>query len=202
MALKDYHVIEDLVPSGGWRYMQMWNGEPIRIPVTGSAKSAEDLLRQVLEFRVMQNIEIEDLEQDVAEYIKKVSVQNDRFKGRNIGKPRIRAKRPIIYDIRDWVDKSLEERPRIVTIHEAMERAAICAKCPQNIEWKTKCGSCNDEVEYRSRALRKIPSSKYDDAMKACRLHLVHLVSAIFLDQDHLPGKSSGAPEHCWMPKK
>lgn len=202
MALKDYHLIEDLRPVGGaWYYTQVWEGHDVRIPFSGSAKSARDLVEQVRDFRIKQGIELGDIEFDVATFVKRYSPQNDRFKGRNIGQPKIREIEPMIYQLRAWVNSIAEQKPRLIIRQEAMERADICAKCPLNIKWETKCGDCNDEVNFASQCVRKIPSTAMDGVLKACRAHKIHLLSAVFLDQDFLPKRSESAPDTCWLPK-
>lgn len=205
MTFLDQGVIDSVKPiGGGWRYLQEFQGKTWRIPAEGSANSAEDLVKQVREFRITAGIELGDPFLDVCEYVKKVSPNNDRWKGRVKGAPRNREITPLIQHLREWIDRTAANHPRFVLNEEARQRAIVCLKCPQNIRWHLSgCGDCNEEVHRRSYLLRQGKDvSPESDSMCACRLHRVHLASAIFLDQDFLPQRHTDAPTQCWMPQQ
>jgi len=195
-------VIDGVKPiGGGWRYLQVHQGETWRIPAEGSAKSAEVLVKQVIDFRVSAGIELGDPFRDVCDFILKVSPPNDRWKGRVKGSVRVREITPMIQHMREWCDRTAMAKPRFVLNEEAHKRAIVCMLCPQNIRWETEgCGSCNDEIHRRSYLLRQARSVPEDEALRACRLHRLHLPSAVHLDRDFLPNRHVDAPIECWVP--
>lgn len=201
MSLDDFGVITALKPiGGGWRYPQPNGGIIQRIPTIGSAAHCRALVKMVTEYRAANGIEMGDVEQDIADFIKKASPQNDRFKGHRVNTARPRPLTPLIHEVRQWIDNLAPERPRIVDQSEAIARAEICIKCPQNIAWKiNNCADCNKEVEYRSQNLRGVIEFGLDDALRACRLHKMHLGAGVFIDVDHHPERSSEAPTQCWV---
>jgi len=204
MNFLDHGVIDGIKPTGGgWRYLQAHQDTTWRIPAEGSANSAEDLVKQVESFRATNGIEIGDPFADVCDFIKKVSPRNDRWQGRKIGQPRVREITPLIQDLRMWCDNIAIAKPRFIFIDDARQRARTCMTCAQNVRWQVSgCGACNEEVERRSYLLRQARSvPPEDDALRACRLHRVHLPSAVHLDRDFLPPRHVDAPMPCWMPQ-
>lgn len=204
MTLEEHGVIVALKPSReGWRYEQEWLDRLWRIPETGSAANGDKLVEAVESFRATNGLPPGDPVRDVAEYIKRVSPNNDRWKGRKVGAPRIREITPMISDLRAWVDETAARKPRFVLNEDAKARALICLACPQNINWEVSgCGACNDEVERRSYLLRQAKTVPGELALKACRLHRCHLPSAVHLDRDFLPPRHPDAPGPCWAQKK
>lgn len=201
-TLEDYGVSTAPKPiGGGWRYEQEHLGQLWRIPHSGSAGTGEKLVQAVIDFRASAGVAPGDPVAEVAEYIKRVSPPNDRFKGRQIGQPRVREVTPLIHFLRQWLDEVAAQRPRFVSNEDAQGRAIACLKCPQNIRWEvTGCGACNDEVTTRSYALRKSKGVAGQDALKGCRLHRIHLPAAVHLDRDFLPNRAPEAPAICWLP--
>lgn len=205
MALKDLDIIEDLKPiGGGWRYMQLArDGSFHRVPVTGGAPTARKLVEMVRQYRINEGINMGDPERDIADYIRKVSPNNDRFRGKGgvLGRPRAADYVPPIQRIREWVDSMSPRKPRLVGIEEATPRAQACIGCPQNIRWKTPCGECNEAVDYAGYTMRGLAVYELDEALHGCRLHGIHLPSAIFIDRDDLPPRVPTAPAYCWLPE-
>lgn len=201
MSLRDHNVIEGVTPiGGGWRYMQLQqDGNFQRIPSQGRAGTARDLVAKVRQYRINAGINIGDVEKDVADYIKKVSPQNDVYKGKVTGEKVIEPKVPLIQRLREWLDSMIPKKPRIITKSEATERARVCMGCRQNIQWKIPCAPCIEEVEYRGITLRGVPSYELDDALSACRLHRIYLPAAVFIDRDELPDRNPKAPDNCWI---
>jgi hypothetical protein len=206
VALRDFDIIEDVKPiGGGWRYMQAQrDGSFQRIPAQGSAQTAWKLVEQVRTYRINEGCPMGDPERDVAEYIKKVSPLNDRFKGKGgvLNKPRPEPFIPLIQRLREWLDGISPKRPKLEGLTIAGERSEICLKCPQNIRWKTQCGECNDAIDYLGHTLRARTSYDLDDALHGCRVHGLHLPSAVFIDRDDLPAKMADAPQSCWLPNR
>lgn len=204
MAVRDFDIIEDLKPiGGGWRYFQlMRDGSLQRVPLQGAAKSAAHLVELIRQLRMNEGILLGDVERDVAEYIRKVSPINDRFRGKGgaLNQPRPEPFIPLIQRIREWLDYIGPKKPRIVDLDEAIARAQICINCPQNVLWKTNCGECNATCDYLGSTIRGKVSFQLDDALHGCRLHNFHLPCAVFIDRDFLPQRNPKTPAPCWIP--
>jgi len=203
-SLKDFDIIEDLKPiGGGWRYMQVQrDGSLQRIPATGSAQTGRALVEQVRTYRINEGLAMGDPVRDVADYIRRVSPNNDRFRGKGAayGQPREEGFVPLIQRLREWIDSLGPKKPMLLTKHEATERAQKCVGCPQNVKWKTNCGECVQAIEYLGSCIRGTCTYELDDALLGCRLHNLHLPTAVFIDRDFLPAKHSNAPAACWLP--
>lgn len=206
MSLRDFDIIEDLKPiGGGWRYIQAYpNGSLQRIPNQGAAPTARSLVQQVRQFRINEGLPMGDPERDISEYIRKVSPNNDRYRGKGgrLNVPRPEPFIPLIQRVREWLDGTAPRKPMIVSEPEATERAQICIACQQNVRWKTNCGECNTAADYIAFTMRGVLSYPLDDALHGCRIHGMHLPAAVFIDRDDLPAKLPEAPAPCWMPEK
>lgn len=201
-TLEDHGVITALKPiRGGWHYMQTQGGEVWRIPATGSAASGSKLVEEVRTFRVNQGIEVGDPVADVADYTKKNSPPNDKFKGRaKLGHIRVKEKEPLIQRCRESLAELQEARARLTDPDEATRRAAICQHCPQNIRWEVSgCAECNEKVNYLGACIRQRATFPLDGALKACRLHGFHLPTEVFIDRSYLPERHADAPSGCWV---
>lgn len=200
-----YGILEGVIPNGGgWRFPYPKElSERLADPFI-RADSFQSLIGKVRVFRIEGGHDIGDVEFDVAEYIKAVSPANDRYKGKRKFEPSIEGRkeyRPPIKRITEWlVGMSRKRDLRMLNDFDAAERVPACAKCPHNIEWRTKCAPCVSDVEFRSKNLRGRPIFAPDDKLGACRLHDVLLNAAVFLDQDHLPTRHNEAPADCFMP--
>jgi hypothetical protein len=205
MNFLDHGLISAVKPiGGGWRYLQVHQGQTWRIPAEGSAKSAEVLVQQVTDFRVANGIALGDPFADVVDFIRKVSPNNDRWQGRVVGQPRAHEITPLIQDLRVWIDKTATDKPRFILTDEARDRARICMTCPQNIRWELSgCGACNEEIHIRSYQLRQAKTvPPEEDALRGCRLHRIELKAAVHLDRDFLPQRHTDAPPQCWIPQQ
>lgn len=203
MSVENYGVTTGIVPIGGWRYEQPFEGSHVLLPAVGEAESASDLVKQITEFRIANMMPIGVPDFDLAVFIKQVSPINDRFPGRSYETPEEAAPKhiPLIERITSWLTAMNYKRPRLLLPHEAEERAAICAACRQNVKWKTGCLPCCDKIEAIGQNIRQLASHP-SDTLGACRLHDVHLPTATFIDQDALPSRHPEAPENCWIPAK
>lgn len=83
----------------------------------------------------------------------------------------------------------------------ANERAAICAKCPYQIAWKTGCSSCSASTAALLLQLRKLRNTPSDGKLMACSLSgwenqtAVHLPEKIVKpDEETL----KTLPDNCW----
>lgn len=205
MKLEDLGVITALKPiGGGWRYMQSTQGRFERIPHEGSADTGAVLVEQVRQFRINEGIDIGDPVYDVADYIRKVSPPNDKYKGRaQLGVERVREIKPLIQVCREWLDATAARLPEKTDLDDATARAGVCQHCKHNVAWEVSaCSDCNAAVTYKGICLRGRTEFAGDGFLRACRLHGVHLPTAIFIDRAFLPPRHEQAPEACWVPKQ
>lgn len=191
------------MPIDGWHYEQtMKDGGVQRIPPKGCAGDDVQLVKQVKQFRAGAHIDLGEPEVDIAAYIKQHSPINDRYPGRlrrPETAPRIRSIKPLIERVRDWLLFLQPKQPRLLIEDDAKRRGRICANCPQNIEWKTGCLPCCDEIVQRGRHVRQRIDYPYADALRGCRAHGFYLPTAVFIDRDALGDTGAQAPEECWM---
>ena len=200
--LEDHGIKTSVVPHEGWRYLQEFNGSTFRIPHEGCAGTATELVKQVRDFRVTNNLDLEDMEFEIATYIISISPESAGYKGRSPGRqPRAGTRpKPLLKLIRDHLDDAIKARATLVGRTLALERASACEGCHHNIEWKSKiCHGCNAHVIEAAQNLRRLPGFEADDKLRACRLHNVFLPGAIFLEKQ-LPPRHKEAPPECWMP--
>lgn len=202
-----------MMPSCDWTYEQpLPTGGTQRIPAKGTADNDRDLVAQVRQFRANLNISQDNLEIEVAEFIKQRSPQNNKYPGRtqpfNPPQRVTRPIRPLIERITDWIKLVGPKQPKLLLEEEATERASICARCPQNVKWKTGCLPCCDTIIQKGRHLRQRVDYPHADTLKACRLHDFYLPGAVFIDRDFLGNTHPEAPENievdgqvkaCWM---
>lgn len=209
MALRDYGINENFAPARPhcWSFMQEFASGDVRIPADGSAEGPDELIRLVRDFRVANRIPMGDVEREIAVHIKKVSPESDRFRGKfsvdHINPPKPPEKtEPLIQQIGTWLYDVGRKEPKTIGAIEIKERAAICKDCRHNVRWRTSCEPCNKEVEARGRGVRARSSHEEADQLRACRIHGLHLPTAVFLDRDYLPRRDQKAPETCWLPKQ
>lgn len=192
------------MPVDGWHYEQpLPAGGTQRIPPRGCAGNDGELLKQVKQFRANIGVSLDNVEIDIAGYLKVHSPINDKYPGRtrSLNPPQRKARpiKPLIERIRDWQLVMAPKQPRLLIEDDAKTRAGVCARCPQNIEWKTGCLPCCDEIIQRGRHLRQRVDYPYADSLRACRLHGFYLPAAVFVDIDKLGDPHPDAPEVCWM---
>lgn len=199
MSLEDYGLTCGVVPVCGWTFPQSYEGEV----QTVESSTGPGLVQALIAFRVKAHLPIGDPEREISIHIKAQSPDNNRFQGKE-HRTRAELKAPkaglsLIERIRDQLKELILGRPRFAAHDEIEARTDACAACPQNVLWRTKCGPCNAEVDYLALVLRQRPVYARDEELKACRLHNLHLGSAVFLDQDALPDRHPSAPAPCWV---
>ena len=85
----------------------------------------------------------------------------------------------------------------------ANERAALCARCPENRSWSSGCSGCNASVAQLLVTLRKMRNTPSDGNLKAC-IHSGGQCQTMV----HLPtgagetGNVEGAWPECWRHQK
>lgn len=203
--LEKFAVITGVQPIGGWRYLQpLSDGTTQRLPIQGCAGTDSNLVSQVKAFRIQAGIDYGDPEADVAEFIKTVSPINNRFPQRphqasKIQIEQARGFRPYIERIKTWLHQMSGKQPRLLIEDEADARADVCMGCPHNVKWAVGCVPCNEAIKSRGQNIRQRPRYKHDSKLGACRLHDLHISTAVFLDREALPSINPNAPQNCWL---
>lgn len=201
--LEHYGIHTAFTPPGGWHYMQpLADGSLFRIPAKHGAMTDADLVRMVTLFRAQNRIDQGDVGWDVANYIRTNFPRHDRTTRNPEALPKRRHKpgfRPLIEKIADWLRFEVTGNPKLLIEDEADARAEICAACPNNVQWKTLCVPCVEDVAMRAMNLRQRAIYKHDDKLRGCRLHALHLGAAVFIDREALPPVNGDAPSACWL---
>jgi len=80
---------------------------------------------------------------------------------------------------------------------QAQSRANICMNCPQNIQWETNCGSCNQNLVALSYQIRQGRRLGADSALRGCRAFGTALAVSVWLAD---PGGDARyqPPSICW----
>lgn len=99
-----------------------------------------------------------------------------------------------------WIT-ALRERQRktpseFVTQTEADRRAAICAACPFNREWRGGCGGCNDTYDRLTGIARKGKLATGWEKLLGCRKLGWDNRTAVWLNG--LSATAPDLPEQCW----
>lgn len=202
MALEDYGISTGVLPTGGggeWVYKQEGLQELLRAP------DPQKLCQLIMAHRINAGKPVGNVEEDLADFIRKTSPQNDRFRRHShalIVTPKAKPITPLIERIKAWLISKQEKRlPKLTDNFTAIQRAEICAQCAQNIPWRTSCGECNSDVVYRGDMVRQTTQFQYDKKLRACRKANLYLPAAVLMDQDELPKKDEDFPSACWLLK-
>lgn len=201
MALEDYGISTGVLPTGGggeWVYKQEGLQELLRAP------DPQKLCQLIMAHRINAGKPVGNVEEDLADFIRKTSPQNDRFRRQShalIATPKAKPIQPLIERIKAWLISKQEKKvPKLTDNFTAMQRAEVCATCPQNIPWETSCGECNSDVRFRGNIVRQNTQFALDKKLRACRKANLYLQAAVMLDQDELPKKQDDYPSNCWLP--
>lgn len=183
-----------MVPPGGWHYIE---GDT-RI----SAATYDSLLKAVEHHRAENHLPIGDFTSDVNSYI----CSNWPHFCHGVDMVVVHSATPVtataelMTDIQTWAKNITGGSRSILYVYDevAEARAKTCLNCPNNVNWRSGCGSCivvTDRVCANVRQGRDTASSQ---VLGGCRLQRHDNRAAIFLDKDMLQ-KASGIPETCWL---
>ena len=108
---------------------------------------------------------------------------------------------PMLTRMQRWIDTVRVGLPAFTDIQTATNRAMICAQCPQNIDWMTNCGSCNQNLTSLSVQIRGARRLGIDQMLKGCRAFGTLQELAVWLES---PGNEQKypAPPICWRLKQ
>jgi hypothetical protein len=179
-----------VVPAGGYKFLQ-------RLP-NGTFKqfvglSPDNLLKQVTEFRINNNISIENLEGEIRQGIS-APVHQPYSDGRSLRER-----------VSGWKTNRQYRKLNFVSEQEAEKRAAICAQCPWNkLNYADACIECYNHVERDLYAMRQGKTTSKDSGLGACEIYGHDNKTACVLTDTHLRhhvDKDAKAPNFCWLKK-
>lgn len=197
MRPDQYAIKTSIVPVGGWHYPQPNpTGGEIRL----AANSWEELIDAVRTFRINVNLPIGDPAAEISDYTRINSPQNDTRTNKLA--PFVANKStpitPLAERMKDWLVTLTNQQVGIEDLDEIVRRAKICAECPQNIQWETTCGDCNENIRYKGNTVRRAVQFAMDSELRGCRANSLYLPAAVFLSSG-LPVKSPKSPPRCWL---
>jgi len=79
----------------------------------------------------------------------------------------------------------------------AQARANICMHCPQNVQWETNCGNCNQNLTALSYQIRQGRRLGCDSALRGCRAYGTALSVSVWLGDPGGDGRYQ-PPSICW----
>ena len=168
-----------VVPPGGFHYTETHDGISIKIESDSVEATAEALLR----YRVNNGIPPGDPQKDVFDYICKnwphFCHNTDPYNktvGREQSPDENLSRRMTV-----WMTKLWNSGPdNSVTQAEAERRAAICAVCPQNQDYRPGgCGGCIDGIERLGFTWRRNRTTTLDAKLSGCKATGAHLPSLV-----------------------
>lgn len=185
---------ENIIPPGGFHFME---GEH-RI----ESHSYQALADAVLQYRVNNKLPVGNPLREVFDY---VCNNHPHF----CTKPTlpIQGSKPTLASrVTTWIahlyqsSRSLDIEHAFVEQPEADRRAAICAKCPLNEDWRQGCGSCRESAKQIGFTFRAGRKSKDEGALMACSVIGQENATAVWLKgpPSLSPETHKQLPEHCW----
>ena len=186
--------IQGIIPPSGWHYYQS------DVRLNGSHYS--NLLDVVRNYRAENHLPEGDVEGDVSSYI----CSNWPNFCHGVDMVTIQSVSPqtpvgyLLQDIQTWAKNilhSTEPNP-LVPDDLAEERAKICRRCEENVNWRGGCSSCIVATDRLCASLRQARDTESTAVLGGCRLMRHDNRTAVFLDRSVLQ-KSSNLPAHCWV---
>ena len=174
--------------------------EPNGMLLTGL--SLEDLFAKIAAYRKAHGLEPGDPR---AEFTERFCQANP---GHCIGAPKPVAKREaprvaLNTRILNWVERvvALASKTGYVEAPEAKRRAEICAACPRQKEWESKCAGCAQSVRSIRRGLIGRLAAKITGSgqLQGCDTLGEDTQISIWLNRE--PVNDSGLPDKCWRRK-
>jgi hypothetical protein len=188
----------DVVPHGGWTYVQPPTGTVIKAPTW------QELLRRVRRFRIANGIHIErDFEEALGQEICRQQNWPEAI-CREEMPPTVEKRQLGTLDVVNFL-KVLKHwvfhNPTLVEPAEADRRAAICAACPFNVD-ATGCFGCTN-VAGMIFDVVKDRSTPYDGQLKNCQVcgcvnRAQVWVPKETLDKGVTAEMREDFPDHCW----
>ena len=182
-------VKDNPIMPGGWHYDQALNGEWVKV----EAGDLKTLFENVMQFRIVHNIGVGDVMQEVTEQI--CSKHPKQCKGGGFIPPSftVNDNNKKTGKISAWANGKLRQRRGMVGIEEAARRSKICKTCPFSIKWENECQSCVTNTKYLLVMLR---NNQETESCGFCQIHEWDNETASFLTDNE---KKPTQPAHCWV---
>lgn len=174
------HLNPNLHPPGGFRFVDARG-------VTHVGDTLEKLVSHLASYRKRNGFPVGDPQREVEEQICDTypHLCGSSFNGRML------ASRVVSNLVEDVTRRGF----MLVSPEEAKRRAAICAKCPMNVNWAEHCPPCKRKAKQFLPHLVR-PNKPYKRLIgRACHSAGDDLSVAVWLLEGRLVG---GAPAECW----
>jgi hypothetical protein len=185
---------EHIIPPGGFHFME---GEH-RI----ESHSYQALADAVLQYRINNKLPVGNPLREVFDYV----CNNHPHFCTSPTLPNQGSKQTLASRVATWMAQ-LYQSSRSILIEfafveqgEADRRAAICAKCPLNEDWRQGCGSCRESTKQIGFTFRAGRKSKDEGGLMACSVTGQENATAVWLKAPPSlsPETHNQLPEHCW----
>lgn len=198
-------VIQGIICPGGWHYK-------IDERTQLNAPDFPRLVQMLADYRVNNMLPLGDPLGDLEEYICTTWPHMCHSAGPNasvevkivaLPRPSHPGQLSLVDRMIKWLDKmsSGVSMDIIVLEPEARRRADICASCPNNVKWKTGCGTCNDNIDRLSGIIRMGRRLIKNPRLKACSMTAMELKSAVWLRKERIASDAPSLPSWCWARK-
>lgn len=189
-----------MIMPGGWHYLQRIESDVLPV----EALNYDALLDAVKQFRLDNDIPVGNVKADVDAQICERFPHQCNMEGPGTvetKKPTVSPYQMFIDRISHWAVKVLNTPMKeYVLDDEAQRRAAICAQCPMNDDWKMGCPQC---VTKASQVLTLIRAGRgnrvFKRTLKGCKAVKHDNETAVWLDRKHLSEHVGETPENCWL---
>lgn len=185
-----------VVPPGGFSYSK--NGQHVIGVDRGS------LINNLTEYRRANRLKIGNPEKDVDDWLaaKSPTYLPPLSKGRVV-EPKDKPT-SLLDRVKAWLAnrKYGKIKLKYVDRAEADRRANICARCPQNRQWRSSCAPCVREIEHDAVVVGQNHLSALHDRLLACNIAGHENGVAVWLDESSLKHRVNyKLPSFCWLGK-
>ena len=190
---------KSIIPPGGYHYVEQHNG--IKVELRGN--DVEHLAEVILRFRLNNGIPTGNPLQDVTDFI---CGQWPHFcaesEAAHLPPKNVHAKRHISTRASEWLARLWRLGTKNSAKQQTAEaRAAICAACPQNIDYRPGgCGSCIDSLERLAFVWLRQRATPFDASLGACRV--TGQLNKLAVHAGDLPPldevQTAALPTKCW----
>lgn len=179
---------------GGWHYII--NGVKIT-----SDTSFDDLVYQVIEYKVNNKIPVGNVVEEVTKWIcesypRQCNILNEE----NGSGPIVQNDTQAYLDsLTIWGQIKMKENSKLVESPVAEERAYKCAHCPNNRFWdKQGCKSCLENMKRIFGLLRNTKEVSCHAQLGGCTALTHDNRTAVWLEENNT---AENLPSHCWCRK-
>lgn len=195
-----WQVKDNPVPPSGWHYMQSFQGKDWRLDST----TYDDLLADVLKFRLDHGMEVGSVLDDVANYI----CGNWPLQCNDLGAILQVATEGLqnpgnrrVDKVNAWVNSILPVPKQYVPQDTAQKRADICKRCPLNERWEHECPTCVTKTKQLLIIARGNRGLTHEKELQMCSAAGWCNRTAIWMEKEAL-GNPSAMHDGCWMKRE